>query len=220
MPRPPRLNAPSTVYHIILRCNAKEPLFKKPKDFESLLCVLAKYKQKHSFKLYGYCIMNTHAHLIIQTPDDEDTTISHIMHDVASLYVRDYNIRHERVGHFFGERFKSPVVEDDSYGVALLKYIAQNPVRAKMVAKARDWEWSSFRVYEKGEHTMFVDLLPSFEGLARTRKRAAQMFTELVNGKLIAQDDGWTRSRVIGTEIFIKRILGTPHDPLAAGPPG
>ena len=220
MPRPPRLTAPSTVYHVILRCNAKEPLFRTPKDFESLLCVLAKYKQKHAFKLYGYCIMNTHAHLIIQTPDNEESSISRIIHNVASLYVRDYNIRHERVGHFFGERFKSPIVEDDSYGIALLKYIAQNPVRAKMVSKARDWEWSSLRVYEEGEPTTFVDLLPSFEGLARTRKRAAQMFAELVNGKLIKQDDSWTRGRVIGTEIFIKRILGTPHDPLAAGPPG
>jgi putative transposase len=220
MPRPPRLIAPSTVYHVILRCNAKEPLFRTPKDFESLLCVLARYKQKHAFKLYGYCIMNTHAHLIIQTPDDEKVSISKIMHNVASLYVRDYNIRHERVGHFFGERFKSPIVEDDSYGIALLKYIAQNPVRARMVAKARDWEWSSFRVYENGEPNMFVDLLPSFEGLARTRRRAAQMFAELVNGKIVKQDDGWTRSRVIGTEIFIKHIIGSPHNALAAGPPG
>ena len=63
-------------------------------------------------------------------------------------------------------------------------------------------------------------LLPSFEGLARTRKRAAQMFAELVDGAIVKQDDSWTRSRVIGTEIFVKRLLGRPHDPLAAGPPG
>jgi REP element-mobilizing transposase RayT len=220
MPRPPRLTAPSTVYHVILRCNAKEPLFTTPKDFESLLCVLAHYKRRHAFKLYGYCIMNTHAHLIIQTPDDEKASISKIMHNVASLYVRDYNTRHKRVGHFFGERFKSPIVEDDSYGIALLKYIAQNPVRAKMVKNARDWTWSSYRVYESGEPNLFIDFLPSFEGLARTRKRAAQMFAELVDGVIVKQDDGWTRMRVIGTKLFVKRLLGHPHDPLASDPPG
>lgn len=220
MPRSPRLTAPSTVYHVILRCNAKQPLFRTPKDFESLLSVVAHYRNKHEFKFFGYCIMNTHAHLIIQTPDDEETTISKIMHNVASLYARDYNGRHERVGHFFGERFKSPIVEDDSYGIALLRYVAQNPVRAKMVRNARDWERSSFRVYETGEQNMFVDFLPSFEGLARTRKRAAQMFAELVDGAIVKQDDSWTKNRVIGTEIFIKKTLGTPHDPLAAGPPG
>ena len=91
---------------------------------------------------------------------------------------------------------------------------------AKMVRRARDWNWSSYRIYESGEPNVFVDLLPSFEGLARSRKRAAQMFAELVNGVIVKQDDGWTRSRIIGTEIFIKRILGNPHDPLAAGPPG
>ena len=49
MARPPRLTAPSTVYHVIVRCNNKEHLFKTPKDFESLLCVLAHYKKKHAF---------------------------------------------------------------------------------------------------------------------------------------------------------------------------
>jgi hypothetical protein len=164
--------------------------------------------------------MNTHAHLIIQTPDNEETTISNIIHDVASLYARDYNSRHERVGHFFGERFKSPIVEDDSYGIALLRYIAQNPVRAGIVKKPGDWQWSSYRFYESGEANMFIDFLPSFDGLAKTRKRASQIFSELVSQKIVAQDDGWTTNRVIGTEIFIKRTLGSPHDPLASGPPG
>ena len=228
MPRPPRLTAPSTVYHVILRCNAKEPLFRTPKDFESLLCVFAHYKNKHGFKLHGYCIMNTHAHFIVQTPDDESVTISKIVHDVASLAARDYNGRHGRVGHVFGERFKSPIVEDDSHGLALLRYIAQNPVRAKMVQRATDWQWSSFRVYERGEPNTFVDFLPSFDGLAGTRSRAAWLFAGMVNGALDKQNDSWTRNRVIGTEVFIKRILGTPHDPLAgpdsthgaADPPG
>jgi putative transposase len=164
--------------------------------------------------------MHTHAHLVIQTPDSEKTTISHIMHDVASLYARDYNTRHDRVGHFFGERFKSPIVEDDSYGIALLRYIAQNPIRAGIAASPGDWRWSSYRFYESGQENIFLDFLPSFDGLASSRGRASQIFVELVNQHVIAQDDGWTQNRVIGTELFIKRILGTPKDPLTTDPPG
>jgi hypothetical protein len=164
--------------------------------------------------------MNTHAHLIIQSPDDENTTISNIIHDIASLYARDYNSRHKRVGHFFGERFRSPIVEDDSYGLALLRYIAQNPVRAGIVKKPGDWRWSSYLLYETGELNPYVEFLPSFEGLARTRKRSAMIFAELVNHAIIPQDDGWTRNRVVGTEVFIKRVLGTLYDQIAAGPPG
>ena len=219
MPRKPRLSAPLTVYHIIVKCNNGEHLIKTRKDFESLICVVAHYKCKHRFKLFGYCLMNSHAHLVIQTPNDDGVTISHIMHDIDNLYARDYNKRHGRKGHFWGQRFKSPVIEDDSYGVALLRYIAQNPVRAKMVPRARDWKWSSYGVYERGEPDMFIDLLPSFEGLARTRPRAAAIFAGLVDGEILKQDDSWTHTYIIGTEIFVKKLLGRPHD-LAAGPPG
>ncbi|MBI5528159.1 MAG: transposase, partial [Deltaproteobacteria bacterium] len=68
--------------------------------------------------------MNSHAHLVIETPADEKATISCIMHDIAAMYARDYNLRHDRTGHFWGQRFKSPVVESDSHGLNLLRYIS------------------------------------------------------------------------------------------------
>jgi len=220
MPRKSRLTAPSTVYHVTIRCNNKEHLMRTRKDLESFVCVTAHYKKKHAFKLFGYCIMNSHAHLVIQTPGNEEKTISAIMHDINSLYARDYNTRHGRTGHVWGERFKSPIVESDVHGVALLRYIAQNPVRAKMVKHAREWEFSSFHAYEQGEPNIFVDLMPSFLGLARSPKRAAELFVALVEGEVVKQDDCWTRTYALGSEQFVKKLLGQLHDPLAAGPPG
>ena len=61
---------------------------------------------------------------------------------------------------------------------------------------------------QPGTRHRSIDFLPSFEGLARTRKRAAQMFVELVEGVIVKQDDSWTRNRVIGTEVFVKKVLG------------
>jgi REP element-mobilizing transposase RayT len=208
MSRRPRLAAPSTVYHVIMRCNNGDFHIKDRQDFIDLLGVVAHYKEKYHFKLYGYCILHSHAHLIVHVPDDEKASISKIMHGIMWRYAVKYNRRHGRKGHLFGERFKSPVVETDSYGVTLLRYIAQNPVRAKMVSRARDWEFSSYRVYEDGAVDPLVDLMPSFLGLAAAKKRSAAMFRELVEGTLLNQDASWSKTYVIGTEVFTKKILG------------
>lgn len=190
-----------------MRCNNKDLMMKTRKDIESVLCVVAHYKLKYKFKFYGYCIMNSHAHLVIETPADEKATISCIMHDIAAMYARDYNLRHDRTGHFWGQRFKSPVVESDSHGLNLLRYISQNPVRAGMADSPGGWEFSSFGVYKKGEPDAVIDLLPSFEGLAATRKRAAEMFVEYCGAMQEKQNDCWTMNYAVGTERFVKKFL-------------
>lgn len=220
MSRRPRLAAPATTYHVIMRINNGEYQIRDRQDFTDLLGVIALYKAKYRFKLFGYCIMNSHAHLIVQTPDDEKASISKIMHGITWRYAVKYNQRHGRKGHLFGERFRSPIVEADSYGVSLLRYIAQNPVRAKMTKRARDWEWSSYRVYEDGADDALVDLMPSFLGLAAGRKRSAAMLRELVDGAVLKQDDSWTRTHVIGTECFVKMTLGSSSPGQDPPPPG
>ena len=208
-----------TTYHVIIRCNNGDFQLRDRQDFTELLGVVARYKAKYRFKLFGYCIMNSHAHLIVRTPGDEKASISKIMHDVMWRYAMKYNRRQGRKGHFFGERFKSPIIETDSYGVALIRYIAQNPVRAGMVGRAREWEWSSYSVYEDGADDVLVDLMPSFLGLAANRKRCAAHLRELVDGTSAKQDESWSRTCVIGTEHFVKVTLaafGMGNDP----PPG
>jgi REP element-mobilizing transposase RayT len=219
MSRLPRLAAPATTYHVIMRVNNGEYQLRDRQDFTDLLGVIALYKTKYRFKLFGYCIMNSHAHLIVQTPDDEKASISKIMHGITWRYATRYNLRHGRKGHLFGERFRSPIVEADSHGVSLLRYIAQNPVRAKMTRKARDWEWSSYRVYEDGADDALVDLMPSFLGLAAGRKRCAAMLRELVDGAVLKQDGSWSKTWILGTDQFAKvtlRQFGFGQDP----PPG
>lgn len=208
MSRRPRLAAPVTTYHVIMRVNNGEYQIRDRQDFTELLGVIALYKAKYRFKLFGYCILNSHAHLIVQTPDDENASISRIMHGIMWRYAVKYNRRHGRKGHLFGERFKSPVIETDSHGVSLLRYIAQNPVRARMVPRASAWEWSSYRVYETGEDDALVDLMPSFLGLAANRRRCAAHLRELVDGAVLKHDPSWTRTHVIGTEGFVKMTLG------------
>jgi hypothetical protein len=69
-------------------------------------------------------------------------------------------------------------------------------------------EFSSYKVYEDGTVDSLVDLMPSFLGLAASKKRSAALFRELVEGKLLNHDESWTKTYVIGTEVFTKKILG------------
>ena len=159
--------------------------------------------------------MHSHAHLIIQTPEDLSASISNIMHDIAWRFALLYNRKHGRKGHFFNERFKSPLVEADVYGITLLRYIFQNPVRAGMVEKPRDWEFSSYRVYEEGAMDALVDFMPGYLGMSACRLRRAVLFRDLVESRSMKRDTGWSNNYAIGSESFIRKML-REHAP---GPP-
>lgn len=203
MGRPIRLSAPNTTYHIIIRCNNSDFLINSKSDFLLFLSILHHYKQKFNFKLYGYCILNSHIHLIIQTPDDPEISISKIMHAICWRYAITYNKRHNRKGHFFNDRFKSPIVQDDVYGVELMKYISQNPVRAGLVKNAKDWRWSSYRVYAYGEYDPLIDIMPSYEGMSARRSIAARMFREKVEGIVGGREEMWSKRLVIGDRGYV-----------------
>jgi len=167
--------------------------------------------------------MSSHFHLIIQTPDfpdnpaDKNPSISNIMHDINSRFAHVYNKLHNRKGHFFNARFKSPIIEIDSYGIALIKYIAQNPVRAGMVKHPRDWRWSSYRVYSLGENDPLIDLIPSYVGMNAKRLVRMRMIRELVEGQIMKKDNYWSCSFAIGKENFIRNTI---LNFLGSSPPG
>ena len=73
--------------------------------------------------------------------------------------------------------------------------------------RARDWKWSSYRVYSEGEYNPIIDILPSFEGLSAKKKVAAKMFREMVDGVVGGKDEVWSKSLVIGEKAFVTDIL-------------
>ncbi|MCX7957473.1 MAG: transposase [Deltaproteobacteria bacterium] len=219
MPRPIRLSAPNTTYHIIIRCNNSQPLISSHSDFRLLINILALYKAKFNFKLFAYCVMNTHIHLIIQTPLNPNYSISKIMHAILWRFAFSYNRFHNRKGHFFNDRFKSLIVQSDVYGLTLLKYISQNPLRAGIVKKCDEYMWSSYRVYSDGVYDPLIDLLPSFLGLSARRKIASRMFREMVESSVMAKDEVWSKGYVIGDRGFVLDVL-SKFGLLNSKPPG
>jgi REP element-mobilizing transposase RayT len=114
-------------------------------DKESFLSTLAKFKSRFGFKLYGFVIMDNHAHLVIEALNH--ITISKIMHAVTLSYSVKFRKKYSYTGYVWQGRFNSNVIENDSYILHCLEYIHNNPIRAKMVKRVQNYPWSSYRYY-------------------------------------------------------------------------
>lgn len=142
MARPLRIEFEGAVYHVTSRGNAGTDIFLEDVDRSRFLEVLADTVDRFGWICHGYCLMTNHYHLLIETPQPN---LSRGMKHLNGVYTQWFNRQHSRFGHLVQGRFKSIVVEKESYLLELARYIVLNPVRAKMVRNIRDWRWSSYR---------------------------------------------------------------------------
>ncbi|MCB2359052.1 transposase [Clostridium estertheticum] len=124
MSRTFRLKSDESIYHIMCKSITEVNLFKDTEDKKKYLSLIKKYKTLYNFKLYGYCLMDNHLHLII---DANGSDISKVMHGINFSYAMYFNKKHERGGHLFRDRFKSIIVANDRYLKTLSLYIHNNP---------------------------------------------------------------------------------------------
>jgi len=144
MARPYRLQAENCLYHIVSRGDDRKKIYTLANDYGKFMDYVVKAKERYQFLLYAYCLMVNHFHLLIETMLPN---ISQIMHYIKGSYTTYYNIRHRRTGHLFQGRFKSIVVDKESYFLELTRYIHLNPVYAGIVQDPGAYRWSSYRGY-------------------------------------------------------------------------
>lgn len=164
------------IYHIMLRGINRQTIFEDNEDMIRFLDTLARYKDDCLLELYSYCLMGNHVHLLMKETAEP---ISKIIKRICSSYVYWYNKRYERCGHLFQERFRSEVVETDSYFLTVIRYIHQNPVKAKIVKTVEEYKWSSYKEYIEGPTFVSVDLGLSY--FSKDRSRAVSLFTEFMH---------------------------------------
>ena len=147
MPRRPRVLLDNVCYHIITRGNERRVTFKNENDYKKYISLLLSYKTKYSFKIYGWCIMKNHVHMIL-----ESMCLSKVMHGINLSYAKYFRFKYPSVGHFWQDRFKSYIIQKDKYLINAITYIEYNPVRAKIVSRPEDYKWSSYnaRILGKG----------------------------------------------------------------------
>lgn len=144
MPRQMRKLSQSKIYHVMIRGNEKKDIFLDDEDRKRFLYTIREKNKEKKWQIYAYCLMGNHVHLLINEGTD---TISGIMQRINISYAYYFNKKYKRVGHLLQDRYRSENIEDDSYLLAAMRYIHNNPVKSGIVERALQYRWSSLKYY-------------------------------------------------------------------------
>lgn len=175
MARLPRIVLPGIPHHVTQRGNRRERVFFEDDDYELYLDLLSDAAMRSGVAIWSYCVMPNHVH-IIAVPSDEDG-LRRTFRYVHRHYTGYINARLRVTGHLWQGRFSS-VAMDEAHLVSALRYVALNPVRARLVARAEDWRWSSTRALVEGESDGRVDVAPALERVGDFATFLGEVFDE------------------------------------------
>lgn len=224
MPRHARLRLAGIPFHVIQRGNNRSNCFFSERDYGRYLAYLQMLTRKHRVAVHAYVLMTNHVHLLM-TPEAADG-IGLVMKFLGQLYVQYVNRAHERSGSLWEGRFRSCLVDNESYALRCHSYIENNPVRAGMVGDPGDYPWSSYRANALGHPDALLALHPSVEALARssTERQAAyrKLFADQLDPAAVAEIRAMTNGGyALGSEAFRRDVasaLGRPVSPRKSGP--
>jgi putative transposase len=160
MARLPRLVIPGIPYHVTQRGNRRAPTFFEEDDYALYRDLLARSAQRAGAAVWCYCLMPNHVHIII-VPSDADG-LRRTFADTHRRYTGYINARHRWTGHLWQGRFGA-VAMDEVHLAAAVRYVSLNPVRARLVARAQDWQWSSVAAHLREQDDPLVTVAPVIE---------------------------------------------------------
>lgn len=214
MVRQLRMEYPGGLYHVTVRGNGGAAIYLDESDREAFLDLLRREVEQQGWRCFAFCLMNNHYHLLLQTPE---ANLSRGMRRLNGVYTQRFNRHHQRAGHLLQGRFKSIVVDKDSYLKELCRYVVLNPVRAGMVKSAKDWRWSSYRATAgqiKGPK--WLDIRSVLELFGTEPKVASQRYRRFVSeGKGVSSPWQSVKGQIfLGSEAFLtemqRRLHGQP----------
>ena len=141
VPRRPREEAPGAIHHVVAQGNAGQAIFFDDTDRITWLRQLCRVTQDSSWECLAYCLMSTHLHLVLLTPQPN---LGRGMQRLIGGYAFSFNRRHGRSGHLFLGPYYSRVVAGESHLVSACFYVVLNPVAAGLCAHPSEWRWSSY----------------------------------------------------------------------------
>jgi REP element-mobilizing transposase RayT len=201
MARPLRIQFPGAIYHITTRGNEKRPIFFEERDYLKLIEILSEAKTKYLIKIYSYVLMPNHYHLLMET---SEKNLCAAMHFIQTKYASYVNNAYNRTGHLFQGRYKSIVVDKESYLAELVRYIHLNPVRAGLTSDPEKYRWSSYNEYMHRAIIADTDLLLN---IFSCDKRIFRKFT--LDGLAKKREDIFGNvygQIVLGTKCFTDKI--------------
>jgi putative transposase len=217
MARPLRIEEAGMSYHVMNRGNSKETIYHDEFDYANFFTILGDSCLKFNVEINAYALMPNHFHLYLKT---NEANLSAFMQRLSTAYSVWHNRRHTHSGHVFQGRFKAIAVENDSYGLAVSRYIHLNPVRVESMEDCsievlqnylHSYTWSNYREMiglEKPED--WLNLKETLEQFGKTRKAQQINYSKYVEEGLISKiEDPFeyvTAQSLLGSEQFIDNI--------------
>ena len=210
MPRKARVILSNTPHHIVQRGHNRKAVFIEQGDYRYYLDNLLEWKEKLDCKVYAYCLMTNHVHLIID-PGETPENLSRLMKRLAGRQTRLVNAVEARTGSLWEGRFKCSPIETHRYLLACCRYVERNPVRAGMVSLPEEYKWSSYKAKVGMMEDAVIDFDVCYQALghdAAARQMAYACWVKCDDDK----DDvklihaALTRSQLTGTERFAEEV--------------
>jgi len=214
MARQLRVEYPGAIYHVTVRSNGQECLFKSDGDRKYLLSRMGEGVDRYQVRVYLFCLISNHFHLVVETPRGN---LHGFMHGILTGYGVYFNLAHRRHGHVTQGRYGARLVSGDEYLLKLSRYVHLNPVKvaamadkpkAEKMAYLRAYQWSSYPAYiGNSPRNEFVDYDPMLSLMGSGKKTRPGKYRAFVEGGLETADDEFLgemeRSpRSIGNEKF------------------
>ena len=210
MPRTARIVVPNTPHHIVQRGHNKQTVFVSDDDYQYYLDNLFEWKEKLKCKVYAWCLMTNHLHLIIN-PGENSANLGYLMKRLAGKQTRYVNRLENRTGSLWEGRYKSSPIESDTYLLACSRYVELNPVRAMMVTQPENYKWSSYLAKIGVEKNKHLDMDDCYLGLGDTNTQRQAHYQQWVMSDISPTELQYIReasqhSHPIGNGKFVKEI--------------
>jgi len=210
MPRMGRVVLPNYPHHVVQRGHNRQVVFAVAEDYQRYLADLRELKDVFGVKVYAYCLMTNHVHLLL-APGDSIAGLGQLMKALAARATRYRNRLEGRSGTLWESRYRSSVVQADTYLLACSRYIELNPVRARMVLEPGDYTWSSYRgrVSEDGD---WLDADPCFLSLGSTAaQQRCERYKAFVHQAVSEQElsvirESLQRGQLTGDSRFVDEV--------------
>lgn len=186
MPRKKRDESPTGIYHWIVRGMNRKKLFHSEKDYEFFEGLLLKYKAEYGIRIYHYCYMSNHVHLLVYASDLEDLAgfSQYVQRRYAYYYCGEYKWN----GSVFQRRYKSFAIDRESYLLECARYIERNPVKAKMAKRPEQYYYSSYHYYVKGRQSELLTQSPGYLGLGREETQRRRLYEKYVSETRVQEE--------------------------------
>lgn len=210
MPRKARVLVPNCPHHIVQRGHNRKAVFLADQDYQYYLENLKEWKKELGIKLYAWCLMTNHIHIIAE-PTDDAMSLSTLMKRVNGRQSAYVNKLEGRSGSLWEGRYKASPIQKDEYLLACIRYVELNPMKAGIVTVLNDYPWSSYRERIGLKDRDILDLDSGYQSLGHTEKdrrhHYRQYLSDTSNSKETALiSESLQRNQLTGNHRFIDEI--------------